>query len=344
MPTPKTMPTSYILLIIRTLESQGIRPSQLLNGTDLTMQALSNGQLTSINDFIRVILNTKAASSDPAIGLHLGLLLHPSTHGSVGWAATSSPTLTDAINIFQQYSRIRTPFVLYNTLTTDQHYIIRITLTKNLKAAHTVFVEAMLMLLQHIIEFILGRPMDEAHIHINSSAPCYASSYKKFFHCPVHFDSAFLDIRLPINAKDTINPNADANLYQLALEQCKEANQLSLRSTDLSVSVYDYLSNHLGQSLTLKHTAEHFNLSARTFNRRLKYKNTCFKTIKDEMHTFQACSYLRRSTISVDALSMIFGYSDPANFRRSFKRWTGKTPQQYRQEQQKELNELKQQI
>jgi len=178
-----------------------------------TMQSLSNGQLTSINEFIRVILNTKSAANDPAIGLRLGLLLHPSTHGSVGWAATSSPTLTDAINIFQQYSQVRTPFVLYNTLTTSKHYIIRVTLTKNLKAAHTVFVEAMLMLLQYIIEFILGRPMDEAQIHINSSAPCYASSYTDFFHCPVHFDSAFLDIRLPISLKDTINPNADAGLY-----------------------------------------------------------------------------------------------------------------------------------
>lgn len=340
----KTMPVSYIQLIIRALGNEGICSSQLLNGTDLTMQSLNDGQLTSINEFIRVILNTKTASNDPAIGLRLGLLLHPSTHGSVGWAATSSPTLSGAINIFQQYSRIRTPFVLYNAFTTKKHYIIRVTLTKNLKAAHTIFVEAMLMLLQHIIEFILGRPMDDAHIHINSSAPCYASSYKDYFHCPVHFDSDFLDIRLPISLKDTINPSADANLYQLALEQCQEATALSQKDIDLPVSTYNYLSAHLGQNLTLKSSAEHFNLSTRTFNRRLKHRNTCFKAIKEDMHTFQACSYLRRSTISVDALAMIFGYSDPANFRRSFKRWTGKTPQQYRQEQQKELAELKQQI
>jgi AraC-like DNA-binding protein len=335
MSKKELMPISYVQLAIRALANKGISAEQVLQYTDLTSDNLKDDTRVNLEQFIRVILNTKEATNDPSIGLVLGSLLHPSTHGSVGWAAINSSTLSEAINIFQKYSQIRTPFILYTAITTKDQYIIRLTLTENLKTAHIIFVEAMLMLLQHVIEFILGREMSEASLHINSSKPAYADIYQQYFHCPIYFDSDYLEICLPLSAKDIVNPNADIQMYQMALEQCQEAARHLQANVDIHDLIYDFLSSHLSCSPTLEKTAQHFNLTPRTLIRRLKEQHTSFQTIKDEVFSFQASNYLKRSAISVDALSLVFGYSDPANFRRSFKRWFGQTPQQYRQQHQK---------
>ena len=330
------LPVSYIQIVIREFSNKGITAEQILNGTELSVNSLQEDSYVSLDQFISVILNTRKLSNNPAIGLLLGSLLHPSTHGSVGWAAITSPTLSDAINIFRRYSQVRTPFILYTTLTQDEQYIIRLTLTDNLKAAHTIFIEAMLMLLQHIIEFILGRPMTEASLYMNSFTPSYADSYQQYFHCPIHFNSGHLEIRLPLSWKDTPNPNADKHMYQIALEQCQEAHHHLQRDVNISTEIYDYLSANISYSPTLEHTAKQFSLTPRTLIRRLKEQQTSFQKIKDDVYAFQVSSYLRRSTIAIDTLSVIFGYSDPANFRRRFKRSFGQTPQQYRDQHQKQ--------
>jgi len=331
----KTLPVSYIQLAIRTLENEGISTENILNEVGLTPEALQNSDYVSLNQFVSVILNTQKISGDPAIGLLLGSLLHPSTHGSVGWAAINSPTLSDAIEIFQKYSHIRTPFILYNPMIRDDKYIIRLTLTQNLKTAHMIFVEAMLMLLQHVIEFILGREMNEAILCINSSKPDYADSYYHYFHCPVYFNAEHLEIQLPLALKNTENPNADSQMYQLALEQCQESSRQLQRTVNISSDVHDYISSHLGHNLSLEHVAQALNVSSRTLIRQLNKQQTSYQTIKDSVYAFQSANYLRRSSLSVNTLSIIFGYQDPANFRRSFKRWFGITPQQYRKQQQK---------
>ena len=330
----KTLPNSYVQMAIRALANQGVSADQVLHGTDLTVDNMLDNEFIPLEQFVKVILNTKNATKNPAIGLLLGSLLHPSTHGSVGWAAINSPTLSDAIDIFQRYSQIRTPFIFYNPITRGDQYIIRLTLTENLDEAHMVFVEAMLMLLQHVIEFILGRPMGEAALHINSATPDYADSYADYFHCPVYFDADYLEIRLPLTLKDTLNPNADPQMFQMALEQCRETAHQLLRNINVSTEVHDYLSTHLGDALTIEQLAELFNMSSRTLIRKLKQQNTSFQRIKDEVYAFQASYYLRYSNISVDALSLVFGYRDAANFRRSFKRWFGISPQQFRHKKQ----------
>jgi len=330
MPQTKILPASYIQMTLRTLANEGISAGRALYHTGLTTEFLESNEFVTLDQFIKIIMNTMDGSNDPAIGLRLGSLLHPSTHGSLGWAAISSPCLSSAIDVFKQYNQIRMPYILYASIINENQYIIRLTLTENLQEAHTVFVEAMLMSLQHIIEFILGRPMSEASFHINSEKPFYADSYQQYFHCPVYFNSDYLEIRMPIALKDVINANANQQMYQLAMEQCFEAAHQFQRDVNISTEIYNYLSSNLKEAPSLAKTAERFNLTSRTIIRRLKEHNTSFQKLKDEVYAFQASSYLRRTSLAVDTISVILGYSDPANFRRSFKRWFGQSPQQYR--------------
>jgi transcriptional regulator GlxA family with amidase domain len=42
--------------------------------------------------------------------------------------------------------------------------------------------------------------------------------------------------------------------------------------------------------------------------------------------------YLRETTMTMEDIAFALGFSDSANFRHAFRRWTGKAPQEFRRE------------
>ena len=55
-----------------------------------------------------------------------------------------------------------------------------------------------------------------------------------------------------------------------------------------------------------------------------------FKTLVEEVRRELAISYLTEKQKSIGEITYLLGYTEPANFGRSFKKWTGKTPGAFR--------------
>jgi AraC-like DNA-binding protein len=81
---------------------------------------------------------------------------------------------------------------------------------------------------------------------------------------------------------------------------------------------------------TLSQIASRLFLSTRTLRRRLEDAQTSYQEIVGEIRRDLAVRYLTQTSLSTEAIAEILGYSDTANFRQAFKRWTGESPQQYR--------------
>ena len=52
----------------------------------------------------------------------------------------------------------------------------------------------------------------------------------------------------------------------------------------------------------------------------------------DEARKRDAMRLLENSALSVEQVALRLGYSDPANFTRAFRKWSGFTPRQYREQ------------
>jgi AraC-like DNA-binding protein len=50
----------------------------------------------------------------------------------------------------------------------------------------------------------------------------------------------------------------------------------------------------------------------------------------DQLRSVLAVKYLTSSDFTIDDIAMLLGFSDESNFRKSFRRWTGKNPNEYR--------------
>ena len=71
-------------------------------------------------------------------------------------------------------------------------------------------------------------------------------------------------------------------------------------------------------------------MSAPTLRRRHKREGTTFQQLKDDARCEAACLCLNRQDLSINEVALQMGFTDPSAFHRSFKKWTGQTPGQYR--------------
>ena len=71
-------------------------------------------------------------------------------------------------------------------------------------------------------------------------------------------------------------------------------------------------------------------LSAPTLRRRLKREGTNFQQLKDNCRRDAAKLYLDRPEKTINEVAIQLGFTDPSAFHRSFKKWMGQTPGQYR--------------
>ena len=77
--------------------------------------------------------------------------------------------------------------------------------------------------------------------------------------------------------------------------------------------------------------ASSIGLSPRTLQRLLGKRGLSFSDLVGDVRLGMAYRYLDQSNVKLSKIAHALGYSDAAHFTRAFRRWTGKTPSDYRQ-------------
>jgi AraC-like DNA-binding protein len=73
----------------------------------------------------------------------------------------------------------------------------------------------------------------------------------------------------------------------------------------------------------------HLHKSRRTLHSQLATEGTTYKRLVDDLRRRVALQQLEKRRLGVDEIAFLLGFSDSAAFYRAFKRWTGRTPQEY---------------
>ncbi|WP_029042441.1 AraC family transcriptional regulator [Cucumibacter marinus] len=86
---------------------------------------------------------------------------------------------------------------------------------------------------------------------------------------------------------------------------------------------------HKGEA-SIDAIASELGMSRATLYRRLKQEGTTFAEIADELRCRMASDYLAARKVSVNEAAYLVGFSEASSFVRAFRRWTGQTPAEYR--------------
>ena len=77
--------------------------------------------------------------------------------------------------------------------------------------------------------------------------------------------------------------------------------------------------------------ANALHLSLRSLQRRLRDEDVTFRDLLEGTRRELAMQYIREAHRSIGEITYLLGFSEPSNFTRAFKRWTGMSPVEYRE-------------
>jgi AraC-like DNA-binding protein len=71
-------------------------------------------------------------------------------------------------------------------------------------------------------------------------------------------------------------------------------------------------------------------MSRRTLERRLSEEGTTYRDLVEGLRRGLAEQFLVEPRVAIAEVAFLLGFSEASAFHRAFKRWTGKTPTDYR--------------
>lgn len=322
----------YVPLLLEMMEKRGFSSDLLLDGLAFPERNRWNepGLRVLASDYERLIRRALSLSDEPWLGWEFGLSMNVSTHGFLGYAAMSSATLGDAIDLAVKYFRTRSTIIALDFFVEEEHAVVQANEQIALNDLARFSIESLFSSLYFMAQKMLSDQILIGEVRFAYPEPDYFSKLKpllpgpSLFDCPHHqlrFDKALLARPLQF---------ADPRLAQMARTQCEEEMVGIQVPPALLGQVKRVILAEADNFPNVDEVASQLHMSSRTLKRKLQQLGTSYQVILDDLRRGLAVEYLTRSHHAIDEIAALLGYSDASNFARAFRRWTGKNPSDYR--------------
>jgi len=327
------IPTHYLNNILDFAEAEGASRSWILEYAGVTQETLDDPDAwLEYEQFHRLISGVLQASGDPALGIRLGSQLRVTAHGLLGYAAMSSASFDEALDLVVRFAQTRVPVLSMNRSEVDGAEILGIEEAAVLGEIREPLLELTVAALHAIARFLIDDRFECRELRFAYEEPEHVDRYREFFDCPLVFSADVTEMRFDSRLLRVPLPLADEGAKRQAAQRCEEELAAMLDGADLEQRIRAKLLKVEAGVPGLDETAAMLGMSARTLRRRLREAGTSYQKILDSVRSDLATQYLRTTRLTVYQIADRLGYSDQANFGRAFKRWTGRSPQELRDE------------
>jgi AraC-like DNA-binding protein len=172
---------------------------------------------------------------------------------------------------------------------------------------------------------LCGSGWEPAEVLIPHSAPRDARHYRNLFHVLPRFDSEYAALRFRASWMDRPVLGADRERRRQAEENLAACAPSLLQHVYRALRVQLLMGECSGNNV-----ASALTMHRRTLNRRLQEQGTTFQHCLDQVRFEVACQLLSTSHVSLDDVAATLGYASVSPFMRTFRRWSGTTPAQWR--------------
>lgn len=266
---------------------------------------------------------------DPCYGVKVGEFWHPSYIGPLGYAWLASTTLRRAMHRAERYIHSLSEG-MYTTLE-DTPAGLRLSLyvdeSMEIKPQQHDVAIAVLM---RMCRFNFGEELVASEIHLAHPELKYANELVDYFRTEVNFNAEVDSITIARADADRELPSGNKQIA-LMHDEILMKYLIEIKKGDIVNQVKSIILDNLpdGQ-VTDKMVASELYLSERSLQRRLKEHETTFRQLLDDVRTMVAKQYIENPINSMSDIAFLIGFSEQSAFSRAFKKWTGKSPVQYR--------------
>lgn len=321
-----------VAVTVALLEEAGIDVNEVLSGSDISTEDLSQLQrfITPAQEQL-VFANAQRLAPQAAFGITLGLRMHISVYGVLGYALLSAASFGEALRVALQYPvLLGTYFRLDQVEESGQIWIIA-SQYREQESLREFNIELCLGSLKVAFEDILRCNLPLKAVSLDySDKGGLAEAYEQAFGCDVTFksdrngicfDSQLLDQRLPL---------ADPVTHKEMLIHCSRQNSQYAAQRAWMERLRERLALNLKTPPGIEELARQMNCSSRSLRRHLANQGASYQQILDELRYTKAIELLQLGRMSIFQIAESLGYSETSGFRHAFLRWSGQPPSRFR--------------
>ena len=316
------------------MRSRGVlkNPTHPFEGID--EEELNDQERTyPLEDFIRVFSSGIRLTGDEYYGLKMGR--EPHMAGTVGVMSASCRNMKEAFVQGCRYFLVQGDFGEVVFVDDPVHPKVKYTLcpawlqNDSTSARHEV--DAMFSFLANILAINSNHTLKPYAVELVRLPPEDSTCYEEYLGVVPLFSRKentmvfrAQDLQIPMKA---FNPELSRILRGHIEEQIRkftgeERVSEKVRSILLSSVRYSFPD--------IEELSGKLNMSSRTLQRLLAREKTSFKNLLQDTRFDLAKRLMQNDKLTISEIAYSLGYSDLANFSRSFKRFTGSSPQSYR--------------
>ncbi|MBI4780816.1 MAG: AraC family transcriptional regulator [Oscillatoriophycideae cyanobacterium NC_groundwater_1537_Pr4_S-0.65um_50_18] len=276
-------------------------------------------------------------TGDDNLALHLGEVFSLSHYGIVGYVLLNCQTLNEVFEKFCKYTCLFCQEMLTQLTISDGMAFFECNSIPGCKPDDDLLetarydTECTFASSLSTIKALTGKVLRPVAVWFRHQLPADLSEYNRIFQCDVKFSMPVNRLIFDANCLEWLVLSNNANLLSFFEERAEVIlDQLSgddLCTAKVTLAIVQRLK---GELPTVNAIASDLAMSTRQLQRALKVEGTSFQKLLDQTRQDLALQYLKDPTISIHSIAFLLGFSEPSAFNRAFKRWTGKTPGDYR--------------
>ncbi len=281
----------------------------------------------SVQRAYRLLCDAISRTQDEGLGLKAGARMDAGDTGVFDYLLLTSATVGEALAIATRYILLLNEALSCAVKTNDVSVEVRFEFRLKPPAA----VEDFLLSSWFGVHGWL-RKLSRLECRFQHTAPAELQEYRDAFgDAQLRFDADSTAFVFPRAQLDLPLASAEPKLHEIL----RELGDVLLARRVHLVSFADRVRAVVAQELTTRplnaaFVASRLQTSARTLARRLEAEGTSFYSIVDESRRARALELIHEPLRTLDEIAQSTGFAHGESFHRAFRRWTGKTPTEYR--------------
>lgn len=325
-----TVSMNWVNTVLDAAARQGVAREALLTQAGIALDDLQQ-ERWPIDHITRLWRAAVRATQDAGFGLKAGSQVGPANFNVVGELLQTSASLREAIAAVQKYQRLISDGGRFQMVAGAQASWLIYHPRQGTLAFSPHQVEAVLAAVLSFIGGAMGTVVRPLQVQFSQPRVGLLAGYREVFACPVAFEQAFSGLLLDNALLDAPLLRADerrAREHQrAAAARMADLTQGGALAQELRAWMIATLASRVP---TRAEAAQALGVSERTLARRMQAQGLSFTALLDGVRRDAALQAVTDSTRALADIGLALGFAEPAVFWRAFRRWTGCTPQAWR--------------
>lgn len=325
------LPVNYMRIFVMIAESMGVDQSLILKDTGVNESDLALGnEYLSYQQYRKMKYNAQEYVKDPAFYMEYGASINLTEHGRLGHLAFSCPSFEEALKNTVKYIKILNR--MYSLNAQFKGDIVKLEMDTILpgKDLYVSEMEPMMAALYKALTSIQSAGNKPTKVFFKYSEPSHSYLYSEYFGDYCVFDAKQNAIEFDTSAFKKYWSYGDPMIAKIAKKNLEQALYSLNQGESLAARIREVILGSSSRFPKQEEVAEVLHVTTRTLSRNLRKENKTYQEVVDELRQELAIDYLDNSNWSIEEIAELLGYSSAANFGRAFKKWTGKSPSDFR--------------